>query len=406
MLSNYIDILRIPGAWRFSLGGAIMRMPMSMFTIAIILTVKSTYDSYTLAGAVAGANVIALSIAAPFIARAVDQHGQSRVMIPVFIVTSVALAAFVVLTWVKAPVWAVFVVSAIQGASWGAPGALVRSRWAQVVANPGQLNTAYALEAAVDEVAYVLGPIIATLMGTLLFPSSGLILAILLIAFGAYGFFAEKLTEPAPIPRSENSAQASVITHPVVIVLALTYIGAGAMFGATDVSVVAFTEEQGLPAMGGVLLGIFAFGSLNAALIYGARTWAQPLWRLFAVGVVALALGTSTFLFATNVPILALAMLVTGLTIAPTMTNVNMLIARAVPSSQLTEGLTWMSTAMNIGVSVGSMFGGALVDFGGAHSGFNVVIASAGLMVMLMLVGLPTVRRGSKRDIVSVLDAE
>ncbi len=185
VLSHYIDILRIPGAWRFSLGGAILRMPMSMFTIAIILTVKATYDSYTLAGAVAGANVIALSIAAPFLARAVDRHGQSRVMIPALALTSAALVVFVLLTWLQAPVWMVFIAAALQGASWGAPGALVRSRWAKVVTAPGQLNTAYALEAAVDEVAYVLGPIIATLMGTLVFPSAGLVLAIVLIVFGA-----------------------------------------------------------------------------------------------------------------------------------------------------------------------------------------------------------------------------
>lgn len=402
MLSNYIDILRLPGAWRFSLGGAIMRMPMSMFTIAIILTVKATYNSYTLAGAVAGINVIALSVAAPFIARAVDRYGQRVVMIPAFSVTVLALIAFIALTYIGAPVWLVFIASALQGASWGAPGALVRSRWSKVVETPAQLNTAYALEAAVDEVAYVLGPIMATLMGTLLFPSSGLILAVVLIVFGAYGFFAQKQTEPEPIPAVATGVQRSVILNPVVIVLALTYIGAGAMFGATDVSVVAFTEEQGVPAMGGVLLGVFAFGSLIAALIYGARTWSQPLWRLFGIGVVALAVGTSTFFFAANVPVLAVAMLVTGLTIAPTMTNVNMLIARAVPSSQLTEGLTWMSTAMNVGVSVGSMLAGTVIDLGGAHSGFNIVIACAGLMVFLMFAGLPTVRRSCSIDVASV----
>lgn len=195
----------------------------------------------------------------------------------------------------------------------------------------------------------------------------------------------------------------SVITIPVVVVLALTYIGAGAMFGATDLAVVAFTEKLGVQAMSGVLLGIFAFGSLIAALIYGARTWRSPLWKLFALGIVSLALGASSFLFATNLWMLGLAMVITGLTIAPTMTNVNMLIARAVPDRQLTEGLTWMSTAMNIGVSVGSMLGGVVVDSYSVHGGFLLVVICAWLMVALMLAGLRTVKQSCSTPVHEII---
>lgn len=398
MLKSYIDILKLPGAWQFSSAAAVMRLPMSMFSIAIILVVKATYGNYTLAGAVAATQVICLSLAAPILARAVDRYGQRKVMLPAMLTTSAALAAFIALTSMHAPVWAVFLVAGLQGASWGAPGALVRSRWSQVVHDSAQLNTAYAMEAAIDEVAYIAGPIMATVLGTMLFPSAGLIVAIVFILAGAYGFFSQTSSEPPVNISVSHERQRTVITYPVVIVLALTYIGAGAMFGATDVTVVAFTEARGIPAMSGILLGIFAFGSLIAALVYGARSWSMPLWKLFGIGIVALAIGSSTFLFASNVWLLALAMVITGLTIAPTMTNVNMLIARAVPSSQLTEGLTWMSTAMNIGVSVGSMLGGVIVDVHHEHGGFLLVVAFAWLMVALMLGGLRTVRRAAAVD--------
>ena len=52
-----------------------------------------------------------------------------------------------------------------------------------------------------------------------------------------------------------------------------------------------------------------------------------------------------------------------------------------------------MSTAMNIGVSVGSSIGGRAIDMGGAHSGFSVAIIGAWTMVALMLIGLPRLRR-------------
>lgn len=403
MLKSYIDILRLPGAWQFSSAAAIMRLPMSMFSIAFVLVIKEVYESYTLAGAVAATQVISLSLVAPILSRAVDRYGQRAVMLPAMLLTSLSLIAFIGLTWWKAPISIIFIVAAVQGASWGAPGALVRSRWSQVVSSPSQLNTAYALEAAIDEVAYIAGPIMATVMGTALFPSAGLVAAVFFILIGSVGFFSQTSSEPKPHAVQSNERQRSVITIPVVVVLALTYIGAGAMFGATDLAVVAFTEKLGVQAMSGVLLGIFAFGSLIAALIYGARTWRSPLWKLFALGIVSLALGASSFLFATNLWMLGLAMVITGLTIAPTMTNVNMLIARAVPDRQLTEGLTWMSTAMNIGVSVGSMLGGVVVDSYSVHGGFVLVVICAWLMVALMLAGLRTVKQSCSTPVHEII---
>lgn len=397
MLANYAEVLKLPGAWRFSLAGAILRMPMSMVGISMILTVKAAYGNYTLAGIVVAVSIVATSVCAPILARMVDRYGQRKVMLPSLVVCTVSLAVFVAASLWSAPVWVVFVASALSGATWGAPGALVRSRWSTVVEEPRHLTAAYALEAAVDEFVFVVGPIVATMVGTALHPTTALILSIFFIVVGSIGFFSQVESEP-PIVRAEHTEKTgTVITHPVVIGLALTYVGAGAMFGATDVAVVAFTEEHMQPALAGVLLGIFAFGSLVAALIYGARTWRQPLWKLFAVGIVALALGTSSFLLATNVWVLGVAMLITGLTIAPTMTNVNMIIAKVVPSGQLTEGLTWMSTAMNIGVSLGSMLSGRWVDTSGAEGGFWVVMAFAWVMVLLMVIGLPTLRRDTMR---------
>ncbi|PID97638.1 MAG: MFS transporter [Actinobacteria bacterium] len=393
MLANYADILRLPGAKRFSLAGAILRMPMSMVGISIILTVKDAYGNYTMAGAVAAVSIIALSVCAPLLARLVDARGQRAVMLPSLLATSIALLIFTVAAFLQAPPWVIFVSAAVSGATWGAPGALVRSRWAVVVKNPQQLTTAYALEAAIDELVYIIGPIIATMLGTVLHPATGIILSVVFICIGVAGFFSHTASEPPLTSNEEKTHRSTVMRHPVVLGLALTYIGAGAMFGAVDVSVVAFTEKAGHTSLAGVMLGIFALGSLIAALIYGARTWYQSLWKLFAIGVVALAFGASSFLFATNLWVLGAAMLLTGLTIAPTMTNVNTIVSKVVPSTQLTEGLTWMSTTMNIGVSLGSLLGGRFIDTSGAAGGFTVVMVCAWIMVLLMLMGLPSLKK-------------
>lgn len=49
----FLEVLARPGAWRFSVAGAIGRMPMSMFGLGTVLLIASVTGSYGLAGIVA-----------------------------------------------------------------------------------------------------------------------------------------------------------------------------------------------------------------------------------------------------------------------------------------------------------------------------------------------------------------
>lgn len=403
MLSTYAEILRHSNAWRFSLAGCILRLPMSMMGISIVLLVHATYGNYTVAGAVSAINIASLAVAAPVLARLVDAHGQLKIMAPAFVISALSAAGLFYAALVHAPIWIVFLMAAISGASWGSPGALVRSRWMQVTRTPQQLNSAYALESAVDEFVYILGPIVATVLGSLLHPGIGVVLSAILLLVGGAAFLAQRSSEP-PVVRLPHDAprKTSVLRNPAVLILVITYVGMGALFGANDVSVVAFTQEEGVPALSGVLLALFSVGSLTSALIYGARTWVRPLWWLFARGVAALGLGVTTYLFASNLWTLGLVMLITGVTCAPTMTNVNMMIAKTVPASQLTEGLAWMSTSLNIGLSLGASAAGPAIDRIGSQGGYYVMVAFGWAMVAFMFIGL----RPLRRSIDEVLSAE
>ena len=55
MTSSYSQILRRPGALRFSAAGLLARFPMSMMGISTILAVQELYGSYAAAGRVSAA---------------------------------------------------------------------------------------------------------------------------------------------------------------------------------------------------------------------------------------------------------------------------------------------------------------------------------------------------------------
>ena len=192
MLGTYLDILRYRQSWKFSAAGLILRMPMSMVGLSTILMVRAEYGNYTLAGAVSAVGIIVMALCAPILARQVDRHGQLRVMGPAWIVSTLSMFGLVAAVFMHAPEWLLFIPAALSGATWGAPGALVRSRWSTILHKPGQLTTAYALESAVDEFVYIVGPVLSTVLGTAVHPATGLIISIASLAVGGFLFLSRR----------------------------------------------------------------------------------------------------------------------------------------------------------------------------------------------------------------------
>ena len=400
MLSPYRDVLTKPGALAFSSTGLLARLPISMVGIGIVLMISTLSGSYGLAGRVSAVYVIANALCGPRIARLVDRHGQARVMRPAIAVSTLGLLALVLAATGGAdPVW-LYVTAVVAGAPAGSFGALVRARWSHVLDDPRQVHTAYSLESALDELVFVVGPVLATVLATSVAPAAGLVVPMVAVLVGGYLFLSLRATEPPsrPIQRSAEAGATrgrAGMRSRGMVVLALVCVAIGFIFGATDVSTVAFAEETGSKAAAGVVLAVFALGSLISGLGYGARHWTTPLWVRFVVGVVGLAAGVSFFFVVTTIPALAIVMFVTGFAIAPTLINANGLVQHFVPPAQLTEGLTWIATALGVGVSGGSSIAGVMIDRQGAHGGFTVVVISACSAVLVTLLAIGVLRADS-----------
>ena len=397
MASNYVNILRKPGAFKFSATGLLARMPMSMVSISSLLAIQSEYHSYTLAGQVSAVTLIAFACTAPWLARRVDIYGQ-RFMIPFIMASCLAMVGEIVSITFHAHPAALLVCAAIAGGTSGSMGALVRARWSNLLETPDEIHTAFALEAAMDEVAFIVGPILATMLVTNppLPVTSGLIVAVTAQAVGSLWFLSQRATEPPAKGRTaaqEQTGQSHVLRNGALVVTALTCLVLGGLFGANDVAIVGSATEHGHKNLSGAILACFSTGSLVAALIHGSRQWHWPLQRQFVVGVTVLALGASTLIFAPNLWFVAVAAAITGMAIAPTFTTANQIVQHSVADNQITEGLTWLSTTINVGVSVGTFLAGLAIDNSGAHGGFLAVTVMSWLAVVIAWSGARTLRR-------------
>jgi MFS family permease len=398
----YADVLRVPGAAAFSGAGALARLPQSMVGIGTVLMVEGLYGSYAAAGRVSGVLVIAQALLSPQVARWVDRSGQRRVLLPMLALTTLSLAALVVAAWLRAPEALLWLFALLGGGSQGSYGSYVRARWSHVVREPKRLHTAYSLESAVDELGFIIGPVLATTLATAVLPPAGVAVAVVVGGVGALLFLAQRRTEPplaaAPAGSDRISTvrapgRRSAVLMPGMPILAVTFVAMGTIFGASDVATVAFAQEQGNQGLSGLILAAFALGSLVAGLIYGALHLRSSLSVRFVIGLVGLAAGVSLFLVTHSLLSLAAVMSVTGLAIAPTIINGNAMAQALVPPERLTEALAWVSAALGVGASLGSWLAGTRIEEAGAAAGFHVAMGAAWASALIALVTLPMLRR-------------
>ncbi|MFC5955429.1 MFS transporter [Streptomyces pratens] len=398
MPSPYLALFAAPGSKAFSAAGFIGRMPLSMMGIGVVTMISQLTGRYGLAGALSATVALAAALAGPQISRLVDQYGQRRVLRPA---TSLALAAAALLLFAAHygwPDWVLFVACAGIGCV-PSLGAMIRARWAALYRGTPQLHTAYSFESVVDDMCFVFGPIISIGLSTAWFPEAGPLLAACFLAVGVFWLTAQRATEPAPHPRERTSdggkgtGGGTALSSPGLQVLVATFAATGAIFGGVDVVTVAFAEERGHKAAASVVLAAYALGSCVAGLTFGLMRFAGAPERRWLLGVCAMAVSMIPLLLVGNLPFLAVALFVAGLSIAPTMITTMSLIEEHVPRAQLTEGMTWVSTGLAVGVALGSAASGWVIDAAGARAGYGVPAVSGAVAVAVGFLGYRRLKR-------------
>ncbi|WP_433858615.1 MFS transporter [Streptomyces kronopolitis] len=391
MPSPYRAIFGRPGTKTFSAAGLLGRMPLSMMSIGIVTMISQLTGRYGLAGALSATLALSAAVLGPQISRLVDRHGQSRVLRPATLVSIAAVAGLLLSAQQGWPDWVLFVFAAGAGCV-PSIGSMIRARWAEIYrGSPRELHTAYAWESIVDETCFIFGPILSIGLSTAWFPEAGPLLAAVFLAVGVFWLTAQRRTEPVPHPR-ELHVKGSALRSRGLQVLVVTFVATGAIFGAIDVVTVAFAEETGHKAAASVVLAVYALGSCAAGAVFGLLHLRGHASRRFVVGVCAIAVSMVPLQLVDSLPLLAVALFLAGLSIAPTMVTTMALVEEHVPRSQLTEGMSWTSTGLAVGVALGSSAAGWVVDAAGAARGYLVPAAAGVLGALVALAGYRRLR--------------
>ncbi len=374
LIAPYLDVLRRPDALAFSASAVVARVPISMLGIGVVLLVSASRGSYGQAGVVAAALLLALSAAQPVQARLADRLGQPQVVAPMLVAHAVAVVATVAAVGAGAPLVLVALAAALSGATLPPFGSFVRARWSFRLAGTSLLPTAFALESVLDEVVFVVGPVLVTLVATTLTPGTAVLGTLLFTCGGGLAYLLCRSTVP-PRHVPEPGEAHDPLPWRTLLPLVAAFTGMGVAFGAVEVSTVAFADEQGRLAQAGLVLAAFAAGSMVAGIAFGALASGQPTRRRFVQGQTLLALALVPTAVLTTLPQMAGALALAGLAISPTLITGFGLTEAASARSRVTESLAWTNTALAVGVAVGAAVAGPLIDGVGASAGYLVAVA-------------------------------
>ncbi|KUL36347.1 transporter [Streptomyces sp. NRRL F-4489] len=380
--SPYARIFAVPGTRAFTAAGLLARLPMGMFSVSAVLMIAGGRGSYALAGAVTATGLAATALAGPFTARLIDRHGQARIAVPATALAVLGSLSLVVCVRAGAPDWTLFA-SYAATATTPNTGGMARARWAHVLrGDPAARHTAASFEQAADELCFLLGPLLATLLCTAAAPEAGTAAGAALLLTGGLLFAAQRRTEPPAAPPPPGRAGSPLRARGLPPLL-LTFLATGAVFGSLEVVTLAYADAHGVRAAAGVLLALQAAGSGAAGLLYGLRPAAARPERRFLVCVAAMAglLALPLAAAATGaVPLLAAALLIAGTATAPAMVTGTVLVQARTPAGRLNEGMTLMVTALLAGIGAGAAAGGwAAEALPSPAAGYTVPAAAAAL---------------------------
>ncbi|MEU0571991.1 MFS transporter [Nonomuraea sp. NPDC005983] len=380
--NDFKALLAPPEARWFVLAGFVGRLQMSMLGIATILLVTSATGSYALAGAVGATILLSQAFAAPRVGRLGDRYGQGRVLRPVVLLHVLGLVGIMAGVALDAP-WLLFPSAVCAGVAFPPLGPMVRARWAARVGGTPLLKAALSIESAIDEVVYIIGPVVATTLATAVNPAAGFLAGLVLTAIGGLAFAAMRRTEPPPVPGRQ--AGPSLLRIPVLRLTLVFALALGVVLGSTEISMVGFAEHLGDTVLAGPLVAAMSVGSLLTGLWYGSRQWRTPLPQRFLAFAVCLAVGLVPLPLVGGAPVMAVCSFVAGSAMAPTLIVVYEIVETAVPGRRSSEAFGWVQSALVVGLATGVQLAGQVTETVGAQEAFLVTVAAGALALVVAL---------------------
>ncbi|HEY0933181.1 MAG TPA: MFS transporter [Trebonia sp.] len=393
-LARYHAVLALPGAKAFFGAAAVARLGVAMTSLGVLWAVRGATGSFAAAGVTTAVFAVAEATAGPQVARLVEERGQRLILPWPVTVFVLAVSGLVAGASLHLPL-AVLVIGAMAaGASVPQVGALSAARWRRAVQTPHQVAAALSLEAALNDVTFLCGPVLVSTLSAVLYPAAGLTLSGALVAAGMTAFVRQRRSEPPARGHGSRRAAGRRLLTPAVAALFGINMAMGFFFGGIPVAIAAFAFAHHAPALAGPVAAVSSLTSLTAGLLYGARAHRLQAVTTVLVVSVCLVLGTAALSTVPNMPAMFACYGVVGGAVSLILIPAAVLAQKTTDPHVYTQVSTWMNSASAAGIAVAAPLTGLAVQLGGWQLGFLVTAALTAALPAIAI----TVRRATTFD--------
>jgi MFS family permease len=384
-----LAVIGAPGAPGLLVARTLGSLPVGMVPLGIILLLRASGRSYALAGIADGAYALGLAAMQPLLGRLIDRFGMGRVLAPLALAFPSALVGVAFAGSTGAPAALTVALALLAGATMPPLGACMRSLWPTLIPSPALRATAFAIDAVLQELAFVLGPPLLALLVTLASPRVALFAAAGAGGVGAATFAVRARTRHLTTRRASGALRSAGVRRLLVMSAVL-----GGSFGATEVAMPAFCEHHGARASAGLILAALALGSACGGAISGARAARLPVPQRLVIALGAYGVLLVPLFAAPSIPVMAALAFLAGMPIAPVFAGAYLLLDRFSVAGAATETFAWNTTCIFTGASIGTALGGALIAPGTYRAAIALAVA-LGLTCVALVAGYA---RGTELD--------
>ena len=361
-IAAYRGLFAEPALRRLAIADAFARLPQGMVSLTVLL-VAAEHASMAVAGLVVAGYTLGQAVTGPVRGRLADRYGLAKVAACCSLGYALALLALLAAAITRAPAGLLIGVATTAGLVNPPLSPGMRSLWS-ARAGARFAQAAFALDAAVFDLSYITGPVLAGALATGLAPAAalGLMLALTGAAVAIIG--RQPRDRPAVHPPQRRSWPRFPLRSAGLGRLLLIGALVNAALSATEVALTGYVRyHHALWAAGPLLAGVSA-GSILGSLLLGAQNSGVRTSPGRLPGLLACYAGSLAALTAAGLcpPLLAVAAPLAGLFLGPVLATLFRGAAAAAPSGSGTETQAWLNSIMNGGAAAGAAAAGALLS--------------------------------------------
>ncbi len=382
---TFSSVLRQPGCILLSTAAVLGRLPLGMVPVAILL------DAHSLAvgGVLAALYSISPGVGQPALGRFADRRGMRLPVVAGAVAAAAALAVLSLLGSSSGASAAVLIV--VAGMACPPIEGSIRTLWPRVMPDAAHVRAACALDSTLQEVVYVLGPVLAISLSVAASPRAALATAAALTLIGSCAFAAAPACRRwAPTPRTSDWLGPLRPSAMRFLLLAMVFLGT--TVGALDVAAVAAAARYDNGWLAGALPAGFALAGLAGGVLFVRYRPRLPQHQELPVAAAAFAVAWLPLVGDVGALTVVLAVLLPGLLFVPLLTLVSFALTDLAPPGTGAEAVGWLSTAIRLGLAAGTALAGH-----GAGS-FGIPLASAAVCALVLAALSRPARRAWPED--------